>query len=255
MIVREHDQAYIMIEQDNHAHISGELAAAWKDSLFIGHDRRKSVEYAVSNHDLGWKLLDQQPFWNDQKNTPYTFIDFPTLPKTVFYKHGIEEVALHDTYAGLLCSRHYTRFLKNNELPAAQAFVQQEEARQHHMIEAAVQFDQENYDFHYAVLQFCDNISLYICLNDPGVTKQEEQSFFKKGLPVPASFHFFNQEKAKLNWQDEHTIQMQLFPFDKPVNLNVKQKVISKAAVSKNGLLKSYQSAPFEKRTVQLVRM
>ncbi|MEW9677096.1 DUF3891 family protein [Lentibacillus sp. L22] len=253
MIVREHENEYIMIEQDNHAHISGELAAAWKDTLFAGNDLRKSVEYAVSNHDLGWRPFDKQPFWNDQQHMPYTFIDFPVLAKTVLYKYGIDEVASRDTYASLLCSRHYTRFLVHHESPEAQQFVQQEKDRQQRIMESFAAFDQDNYDYHYALLQFFDNVSLYICLNDPGVAKQDEHRFFKSGIPVSDAFTFFKQDKAWIEWRNDQTIQMECFPFDGQVDLTLKQKVITKETIAKKGLLNSYQDAPYERQEIHLI--
>src|SRR5690625_5024251 len=98
MIVREHQDKFIMIEQDFHAYISGEMIANWKDSLFKGEHFKKSVEYAIYHHDLGWKMIDKQPFWDDEKEAPYSFISFPILPKLIFYKYGIDMVEDVDPY-------------------------------------------------------------------------------------------------------------------------------------------------------------
>lgn len=255
MIVREHDDEYIMIEQDNHARLSGEMASAWKNSLFAGPTLRDSVEYAISNHDLGWKPFDKEPFWNDYKNMPYTFIDFPVPAKAVLYKQGVEEVAAEDSYAALLCSRHYARFLQNQKLPEAVKFVHEEELRQQRIIANMTAFTQAEFNFHYAMLQFCDNVSLYMCLNDPGVIKKEEHPFFKNGIPVPAAFDFFQGEKAQIQWKDEQTVEMEIFPFTDPINITLKQKTLNKDAISDNGLLKSYQAASWETKQVQLAPM
>src|SRR5699024_6115133 len=113
MIARERKDDFVMIEQDNHAHISGDLIKAWKDSFFAGESFKESVEYAIIHHDYGWKLFDKQPFWNDEKQMPYTFIDFPNKPKTVFYKHGIDVVEKDDPYAALLRSEEHTSELQS----------------------------------------------------------------------------------------------------------------------------------------------
>lgn len=252
MIVRERNNDYIMIEQDNHARISGELAAAWKDTLFAGKQHRNSVEYAVSNHDLGWKLIDIQPFWNDAKNMPYTFTDFPIPAKTVFYKHGIEEVAARDSYAALLCSRHYASFLQNQKLPGAEKFVHDEGVRQKHIISTMETFNQADHDFHYGLLKFCDNVSLYLCLNEPGIAKQQEHPFFKNGIPIPFTFDFFQKEKAHIHWQDKQTAAMEVFPFTKPIDFTLKQKAVAKQAILDKGLLGSYQTTPSEELKIRL---
>src|SRR5699024_8502826 len=137
-------------------------------------------------------------------------------------------VAAQDAYAALLCSKHYSRFLQKSELPEAQKFVDEETSRQQQIIASMKSFDEANCDFHYAMLQFLDNVSLYACLNDPGVAKANEQPFFKNGIPVPAAFDFFHAEKASIHWQDKQTIAMELFPFTQPIEFTVKQKTVEK---------------------------
>src|SRR5690625_1947526 len=114
MIVREHEDLFIMIEQDNHAYVSGEIMKHWKKRLFKGKAFKSSVDNAIYKHDIGWAHFDKQPFWNDKDNAPYTFVTFPSLPKVVLYTHGINKAEQYDRYAGLLCSEHYKRFLVNN---------------------------------------------------------------------------------------------------------------------------------------------
>ncbi|WP_230856137.1 MULTISPECIES: DUF3891 family protein [Bacillaceae] len=250
--MRDHSDRYILIEQDNHAHISGKLAANWQEALFQGDRVRKAVEFAIYHHDLGWRLLDKQPFWNDKSNRPYTFLDFPELPKTVFYKHGIDEVEQNDTYAGLLCSRHYTRFLENSTLEEARLFVQHEKRRQQRIKQSLPAFDQASFDFHYGLLQFCDNVSLYICLNEPGAAKEQEHPFFKDGIPIPDSFAFLKQKKAEVAWMNDQTIMMDVFPFNGSVDVMLKQKTVTKESILEKGVIESYQNAPLQQTTIMI---
>lgn len=67
MIVRERKNEFVLIEQDHHAQISGIIMSYWKDSLFSAPEFRRSVEYAIFQHDCGWKPFDTDPFWNDKK--------------------------------------------------------------------------------------------------------------------------------------------------------------------------------------------
>lgn len=254
MIVREQDNEFIMIEQDNHARLSGELAAAWKESLFNGAELRGSVEYAISRHDLGWKPFDTQPFWNDAKSRPYTFTAFPVPAKAVLYKHGIEEVAAEDSYAALLCSRHYTNFLQHQQLPEAKKFVQEENKRRERIMTSMEDFKQANYDYHYAMLQVCDNISLFVCLNNPGVSKQEEHPFFQNGLPSPNAL-FDNQEpeNTSIQWLDEQTVELEMFPFENPFEIALPYKMVTKSAISNDGIAQSYQTALWEEQKIRFV--
>lgn len=246
MIVREREKDYVMIEQDNHAHISGDLVTAWKDSLFIGRDFKDSVEYAIYHHDYGWNLLDKQPFWNDKKQAPYTFLDFPTPSKTVFYKHGIDAVEKADRYAALLCSKHYSDFLLNDISPEARDFVQSEADRRQWIIDCLSTFDPTFFAFHYGLLQLCDSLSLYICLNEPGALKKDEHPFFQDGVPVSDALQNLQQDKLNVRWKDNKTIEMSAFPFNKPLRVQVKQKVIAKRRIAEAGLITSYQEAFYE---------
>lgn len=253
MIVREHQNTYIMIEQHHHAQVSGNMAANLKDSFFLEAKWKPSVLYAIDNHDVAWKMIDKQPFWNDQKQKPYMFTDFPNPSKTVFYKHGIDEVAKHDTYAALLCSEHYTRFLQDDPEEASRAFIQHERKRQQQIVQRLEDYDSERFDVHYGLLQFFDSLSLYMCLNEPGVVKEDEHPFFKDGIPVPQSLTFFHTNNVDIYWKDEQTVVMDVFPFNHPIDITIRQKSVPKKAIAENGLIKSYEQADLETVSFQLL--
>src|SRR5690625_6536973 len=83
MIIREQKQTITMIEQNHHAHLSAEIIKNWQDIFFKNDPYFESVLYAIKYHDYGWYHFDKQPFLNDDTQLPYSFIDFPVLPKTV----------------------------------------------------------------------------------------------------------------------------------------------------------------------------
>ncbi|PAV28272.1 hypothetical protein CIL05_18060 [Virgibacillus profundi] len=253
MIVRERSDDFVLIEQDNHAIVSGDIMSKWKSSLFKGQDFRKSVEYAIYKHDCGWHPFDKQPFWNDESQAPYTFVDFPTLPKIVLYKNGIDEVEKVDAYAALLCSEHYKRFLLNNTSTEAQSFVKAEELRQKRIFDSFKMLHKRLFNHHYSLIQLGDNLSLYICLNEPGVTKENEHRFFKNGIPLSSSLNGFNQQKVELHWMDTKTIAMSEFPFENEVHITLKQKTVAKKLITNKGLLKGYEQTPYEEITVRLI--
>lgn len=253
MIARERPHAFIMIEQDDHARISGEIANKWCDDHFIGDERRASVLYAIYMHDFGWKAFDKQPFWNDKQKAPYTFIDFPTPAKIILYKHGIDAVEQVDPYAALLCSEHYKRFLLNDFSEEARLFVNQERERQQRIIGAFTAFDEQGFDFHYGLLQLCDNLSLYMCLNEPNVTKEDVHPFFHGGIPLSPALPAFDQSNLQLSWKDERTIEVREFPFSYDLPMKLKQKTIQKESIKDNGLIEAYKSAPVQTVSIQLI--
>lgn len=247
MIIRAYADEFVMIEQDNHAFISGEIMKHWKDELFFGKEFRESVEYAIYHHDHGWKPFDQQPFWNDKKGEPYSFSDFPIIPKTVLYQHGIDAIEKEDTYAALLCSKHYVRFTDRINTKEARQFVHHEHKRRQRITESMNTFDQQLFDFHFGLLRFGDNISLYLCLNEPGIAKdKEEHPFFREGISVPSDLIGFETSNTSIRWKDEQTITMDEFPFKHPFTIQLKQKRVSKQDIAKSGLIESYENTPFE---------
>ncbi|GAA0430826.1 DUF3891 family protein [Lentibacillus halophilus] len=245
MIVRERPNDFVMIEQDNHAQASGDMMIQWKNDLFPGLHWRPSVEHAIRQHDVGWKSFDQQPFWNDQKQAPYTFIDFPPIPKTILYKQGIDEVERDDTYAAILCSEHYKGFMEQEQGEAAREFVQQEEQRQQRLMTMLKDWNSTWFHNHYAFLQLADSLSLYACLNEPGVSKEQEHPFFKDGIPLSAKLDGISHSKIKAHWLDQQTVALEPFPFHQPVDIALPQKIVSKKDIDAKGLIKSYENTPF----------
>ncbi|HLS09125.1 DUF3891 family protein [Lentibacillus sp.] len=252
MIVRERQNKYIMIEQDHHARISGQLAANLKDSFFLEERLKQPVLFAIENHDFAWKMIDKQPFWNDRKQKPYMFTDFPNPAKTVFYKHGIDEVEQHNLYAALLCSEHYTRFLLNDPGEESQLFVQHERERQKQIINRLEAYDKNIFDVHYGWLQFFDSLSLYLCLNEPGVSKEDEHPFFKNGIPISQPLTFFHTKKVSIYWKDSQTVEMNVFPFNSPIDITIQQKSVPQKAIAENGLIKAYEQAELDTVSVRL---
>mgnify|MGYP001207954628 CR=1 FL=1 len=250
MIVREHEDSFIMIEQDNHAYVSGEIMKHWKENLFKGKAFKSSVDYAIYKHDIGWAPFDKQPFWNDKNKAPHTFVTFPVLPKITLYTDGINKTEQHDRYAGLLCSEHYKRFLANNTSDEAQAFIRQEEERQQRIIDHTPNYKKELFDFHYGLVQLGDNISLYICLNEPGAAKKDEHPFFKDGIPLAAALNL--SEKMYLSWENDAAIITDPFPFHNSVTFRLKQKQLAKKDISRYGLIEAYKNTPYEQLTLTL---
>ncbi|GAB3046789.1 DUF3891 family protein [Virgibacillus ainsalahensis] len=251
MIVRERTNEFVMIEQDHHAQVSGKIMAKWKDALFQGTEQRKSVEYAIHMHDYGWKNFDRKPFWNDKHQSPYSFNDFPDIPKVILYKHGVDVVEKEDSYAGLLCSEHYKQFLINEPGDEIQVFVKQEEEREERIIESLGQFNKRLFNFHYGLVLLGDGLSLYACLNEPLASEENVHPFFKKGIPLSSDLELGDTMQPR--WVDEHTIALDPFPFEEPIDIKIKQKIVAKEAISAQGLIDSYEQAPFEEVSIRLI--
>lgn len=244
MIIREHDQSIIMIEQNHHAHISAEIVQNWDDAFFKNDPYVNSVFYAIKSHDIGWAPFDTQPFLNDETNLPYSFIDFPILPKTVLYTQGIDKVEQVDPYAAALCSTHYIRFMKNDNSLEVKDFITQEKKRTKKIL-TDLAIDNTIFDKHVAILQFADNISLYVCLNEPGVSKSDVHYFFKNGIPIFLKSQQIKTNKIQADWLDNKTISLKGLPYVPDFSISLCKKELNKQAIKSDGLIKTYQATPY----------
>ncbi|MEB3100994.1 DUF3891 family protein [Ferviditalea candida] len=250
MIVYEREQDFVMIRQHDHAELSSQIAKAWLPELFECPERREDVELAIAEHDRAWIDLDETPLWNDRKGAPFSFIDFPAKIRLIFYSKGIDEVSASNVYAGLLCSMHYEHlcgFSKQDELVF---FCQAERARQAQMVNQLAPIAPESLKFHFDLLQFCDDLSLFICLMEPG-TPTEQIRWYRSGFPQ--RFAFLQNEKITARWADTESIVLSPLPLKERTVCTVALKAVSKADTSRLGIHESYIQAPFTERKVQFV--
>lgn len=249
MIVRERENAFVMIEQNHHGHISERIMNHWKESRFPHVELRESVLLAIKHHDLGWEPFDQEPFWNDAKLKPYSFIDFPLPSKAVLYVKGIDDVETIDLYAAMLCSYHYCQFMIGSQNEDALHFVAHESERRSKLKEQLTNFDEHVFQQHYGLLQLGDNLSLYACVNEPGVAKGQEHPFFQDGIPSPEALITVGNLQKKttdIRFVNEQEIRVKNFPFDEPFVVSVPQRVVLKKNIREKGLLEAYQNSDVE---------
>jgi hypothetical protein len=227
MIIRENQDHFVLITQHDHGQISGVLSRYWKEEYFSGMDRYEDVIFAINEHDRSWIGLDDTPFWNDREQTPYSFVDFPLIPKLVFYKLGVEEIEQRNPYAALLCSLHYSSFFQDRKEKASLDYLDDEWLRQKSLIRQLNLNEndiQGQMKFHFQLLQFCDNLSLYLCLNEPGVAKRNEHLWFRQGFPKSEQFGFTNGKQIKASWLDDKHVSVSPFPFKHQFQVMLKIK-------------------------------
>ena len=164
MIVRKRGKYFILIKQHDHALIAGEMAAHIDEPI---QPLAKTL-FAISHHDIGWEELDRSVLWDEKTNCPVSFYEYPLLPKLEAYTRGISKVVANDHYAGFLCSKHYASFFTNETDPACRRFREQELARQNQLREYFTEIEEENIARNFRLLQYSDQLSLFVCLNEPG---------------------------------------------------------------------------------------
>ncbi len=194
MIVRKRENHFILVKQHDHGLVAGEIAAHINEPI---RPLAKTL-YAISHHDIGWGELDRTIRWNEEKNRPYDFYDYPLLPKLEAYSKGIARVVANDPYAGFLCSKHYASFFTNEPDPAARKFREQELTRQHQLREYFTRTEEENIAHNFRLLQFCDKLSLFICQNDPGENKD---LWCEDGI-------FYQGKRYRWVWENKYQVRI-----------------------------------------------
>jgi hypothetical protein len=250
MIVRETNKDFVMTPQHEHAGFSSKIGRYLIKSLFVDHSYSRDVLIAIEQHDRGWIKLDDTPIWNDRNNTPFSFGDYPLLPKLVLYRKGLDEVEEMNEYAALLCSLHYTSFkhIQRSKITDCIDFIHYENERQKRLI-SKLDFPNENMILsHFKLLQLCDEISLYVCINNPGVAKENEHPWYREGFET-----LIGKEKLNASWISNNTILINPFIFEHEFTAVLNSKHVSKELIKNIGIDAAFKETDWTEQKVSFV--
>ncbi|KFN01740.1 DUF3891 family protein [Bacillus clarus] len=255
MIFRnKNEEEIILIRQHDHGFLAGEIANYMKEDFFEDSAYLKESTDAIYEHDRGWIGLDKTPIWNDAKNVPYTFMDCPSSLRFVFYKIGLNEIENSNPYGALLCSKHFISFPLNQEDEEMISFYKQELDRQKRILKTLTIKQHEMFDKHYKLLKFCDELSLYACMNKPGVKKKDEIALFKGGFEGTEIFNENTDEPLKAEWIDEQNIRITPFPFKSEFETYVKYKSLNTSLIEEMGIVKADIESEIQKQELYFIK-
>lgn len=246
MIVYEKEDAYVFIEQHEHARISGHLMSAWDQLPIIGDRLSSNVIYAAYEHDRGWIDLDSWPLWNDAASQPYTFVDFPPKIRFLYYNKGLNEIEQINPYSALLCSGLYTTLVEKFDNDDARQFVSSEKERQKR-IKQQLKVDEAQLTLLMKALILCDELSLFACMKEPG-TPTSQYEWFARGFSYSAGNT--GADRIFAEWCESDTIELTPYPFVRPVELSVVYKEVSKEAARRYGIAHAYSEEKQKLRRV-----
>lgn len=207
MIVRERLDSYELIKQHDHSLASGEFARYWARKP----QPLESTLYAIAHHDVAWRGPDARVQWNEETGRPYSFADYPPEPKVRAYVEGLDWLEERDPYAACLCSMHYGSFVRNASGEPEVSF-REAEAERRRGIEATLSGEElASLEYDFRLLQLCDDLSLFVCLNEPG---RNDHPYYKDG------FGFMGTRLAPV-WEDERTLRLEPNPFSEPFEISV----------------------------------
>ena len=202
----------MLIEQHHHGLASGEFARHWADGI----RPREAVLYAIANHDVAWHEPDREVRWNDEAKRPHSFVDYPVGPKLRAYAEGIDLIESQNPYAAYLCSMHYGSFMQ--DAPEEVAFAESEAGRRRRIEANLSDEEMESLDYNFRLLQLCDDLSLFVCLNEPGVN---DHPWYRDG------FGFMGTRLAPV-WEDERTLRLEPNPFSEPFAVRIPFQIVGR---------------------------
>jgi hypothetical protein len=217
VIVRERPDSFLLFEQHEHALVAGEFAIRWREKPAPF----EPTVYAVANHDLAWRELDGEVLWNEEKDRPSSFMDYPRELKLPAQRRAVDLVEAHDPYAGCLCSMHYARFLLDSERPEEIEFREGELERQGRLREGMDDEEIWNLERNFHFLRLCDGLSLFLCLNEP--------SGGDRPPPYPGGFRFEGTRFEPV-WEDEGTLRVDPNPFPEEFGVQIPYRVVGRDA-------------------------
>ncbi|WP_047863819.1 DUF3891 family protein [Rubrobacter aplysinae] len=221
MLVRSREAGYALVEQHEHGLISGELARHWGWAPIPS----SSALYAIAEHDLAWKELDAELRWNPETGEPYNFFEYPVQPRLAAYRRGVDAVESQDQYAGLLCSLHYESFVRNATGVVEASFRAAERERQTRLLFAITDEERERVDDELSLLRICDDLSLFLCLNEPG---ENVYPWFRDGFD-------YGGTRIMPVWQGGEVLRLDPSPFTEDFGVRIPYRVIDAAGRNLGG--------------------
>lgn len=211
MIVMENETHYLLIDQHEHALLSG-CFAHYLHPKYPEHHYELSLATAL--HDTSWIDLDYDLPWDEINKKPYDFITLPISIRLPMYQKGIDKLEKLTTYGSYLTSLHYCSFFKKNTTDAEVITFLQAEKERRERLKKSFKHPKKDTDFFW--LQFFDDLSLYTCLNPPGVSKENEHSWYKNGI-----FNKALNLNVQVKWLNERTILVEPFIFVEPFQAKI----------------------------------
>jgi hypothetical protein len=125
MIVDDRGDGLVLIEQEAHARLTGDLAAHL--SFLVPH--HAAFVAAARVHDNGWREADLDATVDDA-GAPHTFTTVPEGIYEEVWRRGIERAVAVDELLGLFVGLHGSRFFGSRGSEGMQALLEAERRRQ-----------------------------------------------------------------------------------------------------------------------------
>lgn len=107
MIRREERGGWILINQNDHARLAGNIMSYWGNEEFSKPDPYEEVIFAISEHDNGWKEWDALPKVNPLNRYPMNFLEMDSVEQYCIWRRCFKRYSTAHPYASALIALHF----------------------------------------------------------------------------------------------------------------------------------------------------
>jgi Protein of unknown function (DUF3891) len=144
VLVRPEDGGALLIAQQAHAWVSGQIARAWGNEQVAAPEPREQVCLAAEQHDLGMTSFDMDPTIDPETGLPHSFLEMPTGRHLAIWRLAPRRMLVQDRYAALLVSMHGVSLYERREpTPAVREYISEQQAFQRELAESLGVTDEE----------------------------------------------------------------------------------------------------------------
>lgn len=228
------EATFACISQEQHALISGVLAAAWKPSRLD-----PLVVQLIGEHDNPWRASDAHPLFDPSTGLPHDFISYPMAQKIDLYRRGIDALEAVDPWVASMVSHHYCSFSGTRNIDGFQTT---EKARRKRLSEIInperVAQSQDALKW----LKFFDIFSLTICLCGPNSNPDEIPSWLKDPTAWSTAP---NATQIQLMWRTDGCLEIENWPFaQNTIPIRLTPRVLTEKLKSQEALDQTWRTTP-----------
>ena len=110
MIRRDDNDGFTLITQYDHAVLAGRIMERWGNEMFVSPSPFHEVQFAVREHDCGWKNWDSVPKINPENGHPANFMEMESSDQTDIWRRCFESYSEEHPYASALIALHFAGF-------------------------------------------------------------------------------------------------------------------------------------------------
>jgi hypothetical protein len=225
MLIQRRGKRLWLINQHDHALLSGRLAHDWLGVGGQSEPLRHELVLATTLHDDPWRAADATPLYDASNGGVHDFIGYPTEERVKFYSSGLDRLEQVHPFTALLVSKHYTTFSGTVGLEPLQSL----EAKRRLRLRAQLgrgDTHSSQLETDLAWLKLFDVLSLFVCLGPPSLRTRELPRWLDPDQigRSPAGDRF------TLEWAGADQVVVKPFPLREELRLKVPVRTLDRSS-------------------------